>query len=67
MKEGFRDFPRPEEEFNKCVHEAEEKALEVFREKALGDRAVLALKELKGRIKVQIAEVREQNVKESNQ
>lgn len=63
MKEGFRDFPKPEEEFNKCVNEAEEKALEAFREKALGDRAVLVLKELKNRIKTQIAEVREQNAK----
>lgn len=67
MKEGFREFPKPEDEFNKCVHEAEEKALEAFREKALGDRAALVLKQLKNRIKVQIGEVRDQNIKESNE
>ena len=27
MKEGFRDFPKPEEDFNKCVYAAEEKAI----------------------------------------
>ncbi len=65
MKEGFREFPKPEEEFNKCVNEAEDKALEAFREKALGDQAGPALKELKNRIRNQIAEVRDQNIKES--
>jgi hypothetical protein len=67
MKEGFRDFPKPEEEFTKCVTEAEEKALEAFREKALGDRAPLVLKELKNRIRTQIAEVKDQNLKESHE
>ena len=67
MKEGFRDFPKPQEEFTKCVTEAEEKALEAFREKALGDRAPLVLKELKNRIRTQIAEVKDQNLKESHE
>jgi hypothetical protein len=36
MKEGFREFPKPAEDFDRCVTEAEEKALEHFRERALG-------------------------------
>ena len=39
MKDGFRVFPQPEEDFNRCTSEAEEKALEAFRLKALGDHS----------------------------
>lgn len=66
LKDGFRDFPRPEEDFNKVVTDAEEKSLEMFRGRALGDRASDVLKELKNRIRERISEVREENIKESH-
>jgi len=31
MKEGLRDFPKSEEDFNRCINEAEEKAIEMFK------------------------------------
>jgi hypothetical protein len=63
IQENMKDFPRPEEEFNRCIHEAEEKALEAYREKALGTQAAHGLTELKSRIKEGIEEMRNQNIK----
>lgn len=36
IKDTCKEFPKPEDEFNRWVQEIEEKAIEVFREKALG-------------------------------
>ena len=58
MKDGFREFPKPEEDFNNCVNEAEEKALQAFREKAIGDNTTEVLSKLRLRIREQIDEAR---------
>lgn len=65
LQDNLRDLPKPEEDFNRCVVEAEERALQTYREKALGAQATPGYNELKNRIRTQIAEIREENIKQS--
>ena len=56
---------RSEEDFNKMMLEAEEKSIETFRERAIGDKANIMLKDLKNRLREEIKECRIENIKKS--
>ena len=47
--------------------EAEEKSIEAFRERAIGDKATLMLKDLKNRLREEIKECRMENIKKSQE
>ena len=66
VKERFNgDFPTSESRFHHQTAEAKEKALDEFRQKALGDHSQEVLKELRSRINQQIDEMTQANIKES--
>ena len=62
-----REFPLPEATFNKIVADIEERTLDAFRQKAIGENTAEALKELKKSIKKMENEKREDNIRESRE
>lgn len=55
IQESIRELPKSEETFETCVAEAQDRALEAYREKALGPRSAIGYAELKHKIKAQTA------------
>lgn len=55
IQESIRELPKSEETFEACVAEAQDRALEAYREKALGPRSAIGYGELKNKIKAQTA------------
>ena len=53
IKENLKELPRPEDDVNLRLAEAEEKAVETYREKAMGSYSPHGLVELRAQIKEQ--------------
>lgn len=62
-----REFPLPEATFNKIVADIEERTLDAFRQKAIGENTAEALKELKKSIKKMEKDKRDDNIRESRE